>query len=206
MTIIQTNKPLKKRNEHDFYPTPRAFCDEALELINLDVWNVFQQGYKPPLRILDPGCGTGVWGQAALALYSSDFNVQVDGVEIRDVEKPEGYRYIYRGDFRLQDTGMDYDLIIGNPPFVYAESFVRVGLDNLSEDGMMLYLLPLSFLASKGRAKGLYRHTPPMEVYVAHRVSFSGNGKVDNNDYAVYIWKRGWKGETSLKWMPRSKS
>lgn len=196
MTIIQTAKPLEKRRAHDFYPTPRAFCDEALPLSGVLL-------SEQPLRILDPGCGTGVWGQAAKARWP---HAVVDGVEIRDVEKPEGYRYLYRGDFRLQDTGMDYHLIIGNPPFIYAESFVRVGLNNLSEDGLMLYLLPLSFLASKGRAKGLYRHMPPMEVHVAHRVSFSGNGKVDNTDYAVYIWKRGWKGETSLKWMLRNES
>jgi hypothetical protein len=206
MTIIQTDKPLAKRREHDFYPTPRAFCDEALALLNFDSWDVFKTGYRPLLRILDPGCGTGVWGQAALARWSNQFNVKVDGVEIRDVDTPADYHYLYRGDFRLQDTGMNYDLIIGNPPFKYAESFVHVGLENLNEDGMMLYLLPLSFLASKGRAKGLFRHTPPMEVHVAHRVSFSGNGKVDNTDYAVYIWKQGWRGETSLKWMLRTKS
>lgn len=203
MTIIQTDKPLAKRRAHDFYPTPRAFCDEAIALLSDPFpWKVWH-GEAPKLRILDPGCGTGVWGQAALGRWSDAI---VDGVEIRDVDKPEGYRYLYRGDFRLQDTELDYDLIIGNPPFVYAEAFVNVGLANLKEDGMMVYLLPLSFLASKGRAKGLYRKTPPMEVHVAHRVSFSGNGKVDNTEYAVYIWKRGWKGETSLKWMLRSKS
>jgi len=203
MTIIQTNKPLKKRSAYDFYPTPRPFCDEALELIHFQTWNVFKDGYVPELHILDPGCGTGVWGQAALDRWP---HAVVDGVEIRDVDTPAGYRYLYRGDFRLQDTGMDYDLIIGNPPFVYAESFVRVGLDNLKADGLMLYLLPLSFLASKGRARGLFRHHPPMEVHVAHRVSFTGNGKSDNTEYAVYIWKQGWKGTPSLKWMLRSKS
>jgi len=195
MTIIQTNKPLRKRSAYDFYPTPRAFCDEALELLPAYPFD--------PRLILDPGCGTGVWGQAAISRWQP---VIVDGVEIRDVPVPEGYRYLYRGDFRLQDTGMDYDLIIGNPPFVYAESFVRVGLDNLKSDGMMLYLLPLSFLASKGRARGLFRHHPPLEVHVAHRVSFTGNGKSDNTEYAVYIWRQGWKGTPSLKWMLRSKS
>ena len=200
MTIIQTDKPLRKRSAYDFYPTPRAFCDEALELLD---WNWRDSSdWKP--NILDPGCGTGVWGQAALDRWP---HAMVDGVEIRDVESPAGYRYLYRGDFRLMDTGLDYDLIIGNPPFVYAESFVRVGLDNLKTDGgYMLYLLPLSFLASKGRARGLFRHHPPMEVHVAHRVSFTGNGKSDNTEYAVYIWKQGWTGTPSLKWMLRSKS
>src|SRR5258705_2666829 len=177
--IIQTNKPLAKRRANDFYPTPRAFCDEALELLPLVLPSLNKREIP---YVLDPGCGTGVWGQAALARWK---DATVDGVEIRDVEMPDGYRYLFRGDFRLQDIGLDYDLIVGNPPFMYAEAFVRVGLENLKMNGMMLYLLPLIFLASKGRAKGLYRHTPPMEVHVAHRVSFSGNGKVDNTEYAV---------------------
>jgi len=194
MTIIQTDKPLQKRHEHDFYPTPRAFCDEALTLL---------PAKRASQRILDPGCGDGIWGQAALWRWP---NAIVDGVEIRDVPLPKGYRYRFAGDFRLMDHGLDYDLIIGNPPFKYAESFVRIGLENLKADGMMLYLLPLSFLASKGRAKGLFRHAPPMEVHVAHRVSFTGNGKSDNTEYAIYIWKKGWMGTPSLKWMLRSKS
>jgi hypothetical protein len=200
VTIIQTDKPLQKRREHDFYPTPRAFCDEALALLPAVLPSM--HGRKIPY-ILDPGCGTGVWGQAALARWT---DATVDGAEIRNVDKPAGYRYLYGGDFRLLDHGLDYDLVIGNPPFKYAEAFVRVGLANLKKNGLMLYLLPLSFLASKGRAKDLFRHTPPMEVYVAHRVSFYNNGNSDNTDYAVYIWGKSWAGIPNLKWMLRSKS
>lgn len=196
--IIQTDKPLAKRNAHDFYPTPRYICDRALDLLD---WNWKDSvDYKP--FILDPGCGTGVWGQAALARWPQ---ATVDGVEIRDVPLPTGYRYIFRGDFRLQDTGLDYDLVIGNPPFAFAEQFVRVGLANLKLHGYLLYLLPLQFLEGEKRRTGLFRHLPPREVHIAGRVSFTGNGKSDNTPYAIYIWQQGWVGTPSLKWMKQGK-
>jgi hypothetical protein len=200
MTIIQTNKPLAKRRKFDFYPTPRAFCDKALALLDLNFLNVFREGYKPALHVLDPGCGTGVWGQAALKLWADRFNVIVDGCEIRGIEKPEGYQYLYNCDFRLLDHGLEYDLVIGNPPFIYGESFVRVGLANLKEDGLLMYLLPLRFLEGKARARGLFRKTPPKEVYSVGRVSFTANGRSDDTAYALYVWQKDWMGETTLKW------
>lgn len=200
MTIIQTAKPLAKRRKADFYPTPRAFCDQALALVNMTPPDIFRDGYVPELHILDPGCGTGVWGQAAQARWP---HAVVDGAEVRDIKKPEGYRHIYKGDFCLFDHGLDYDLVIGNPPFYAAELFVRNGLANLSEDGTMLYLLPLRFLEGKGRARGLFRHSPPKEVWVAGRISFQPNGKTDDTAYAIYIWQKGWRGTPSLKWMMR---
>lgn len=195
MAIIQTDKPLAPRRDHDFYPTPSLFCERALSLLPSFL-------SEQPLRILDPGCGTGVWGQAAKRRWP---HAVIDGVEIRDVDTPQGYRTMYRGDFRLQDTGMDYHLIIGNPPFKYAEAFVRVGMANLIQNGHMLFLLPLQFLESEGRRVGLFREYPPREVHVAGRISFSGNGKVDNTAFAVYIWQQGWNGTPSLKWMQQGK-
>lgn len=195
MVIIQTTKPVPKRRAHDFYETPRPFCDLALGELP-DVPPSLKERKIP--YILDPGCGTGVWGQAALARWP---NAIVDGAEIRDVPVPDGYRYIYRGDFRLMDHGLDYDLIIGNPPFVYAEAFVRVGLANLKEDGLLYYLLPMNFLAAKSRARGIFRHHPPKVVMIAERVSFTGDKKTDDTRYCLYTWQQGWHGEPVIRWL-----
>lgn len=196
--IIQTSKPLAKRHVHDFYATPRDFCDRALNLIELRDFYPNAGAHAPAPHILDPGCGAGVWGQAALARWSS---AVVDGVEIRDIETPPGYRYIYRGNFLLMDHGLEYDLVIGNPPYFYAEPFVRVGLANTRQDGLLLYLLPLRFLEGKRRAKGLFRDFPPREVWVAGRVPFLGTKKTDATAYAMFLWQKGWTGTPSLKWM-----
>lgn len=193
MMIIQTAKPVPKRRAHDFYETPREFCD--LALAQLPTWSQVEYGH---LHILDPGCGTGVWGQAALARWP---NAIVDGVEIRDVPLPDGYRYRYAGDFRLMDHGLDYDLIIGNPPFYCAEAFVRGGLANLKADGLMHYLLPLRFLEGKSRMKGLFRKTPPRVVTIAGRVSFSGDKRTNATAYALYTWQQGWQGEPVIRWL-----
>lgn len=199
--IIQTNKPLAKRHDHDFYATPREFCDRALAMLDPLLgmeWLAVFKDPKPSLRILDPGCGAGVWGQAAKARWTGAI---VDGVEIRDVPTPDGYRWIYRGNFLLMDHGLEYDLVIGNPPYFYAEPFVRVGLANTRQDGLLLYLLPLRFLEGKRRAKGLFRDFPPREVWVAGRVPFLGTKKTDATAYAMFLWQKGWTGTPSLKWM-----
>lgn len=197
MTIIQTDKPLQKRRAFDHYPTPPEVCKRGLDLLPLEQLRDFYGFYSPPLHILDPGCGDGVWGRTALERWPDAI---VDGAEIRDISKPEGYRWMYRGDFCLMDHGLDYDLIIGNPPFLYGEIFVRQALANLVEAGWLLYLLPLRFLEGKERSERLFSKYPPLAVHVAGRVSFSGNRKTDDTPYAYYIWRKGYTGDTILKW------
>lgn len=196
--IIQTAKPVPSRHVHDFYATDPAFCKQAVAQLRLqDFYSGARNHFETP-QVLDPGCGTGVWGQAILDRWP---HAVVDGVEIRNVDRPQGYRYLYGGDFRLMDHGLDYDLILGNPPYYCAEAFVHVGLANLNENGRLFYLLPLRFLEGKARMKGLFRKTPPRTVQVVGRVSFSGDKRTNATAYALYTWQRGWSGDTQLTWL-----
>ena len=188
MTTIYTSKPLPKRRANDFYPTPAPIVARCVGVLPMGAYT----------HALDPGCGTGVWGQQVLRRWPGAL---VDGCEIRDVERPEGYRYLFGGDFRLGDYA-DYDLVIGNPPYCYAEQFVRLGLKALNEGGHLIFLLRLAFLGGKGRARGLYRRFPLKACYVVGRVSFSGDGKTDANEYALFHWQKGYKGEAALRWLP----
>lgn len=81
-------------------------------------------------------------------------------------------------------------LIIGNPPFSGAELHVRRALQVVDKTGgSVVFLLRLAFLASQSRAAGLWREYPPTEVLVlGRRPSFSGDGKTDSADYAVFRW------------------
>lgn len=180
MTIIPTTKPLRKRDPNDFYPTPSELCEAALDLIP----NTFTPGL-----ILDPGCGTGVWGQAARLRW---YDARIEGVEIRDIARPEGYDHLDIEDFRLLKPAPVYDAVIGNPPYKYAESFVRLGMDSLLDGGYMVYLLRLAFLEGQKRAAGLWRKYRPTHVAVcSKRPSFSGNRKTDATAYAIFVWQKG---------------
>lgn len=183
MTIIRSKGKLRKREKNDFYPTPPELCRAAL--------CKSQVSTQFPM-ILDPGCGDGPWGKAA---YTRWPNACITGVDIRDVDP--GYNHFIKGDFlsrsmdwRTAYTG--YDLIIGNPPYKFAEQFVRQSIDMLRPDGEVIFLLRLAFLESDRRGNGLFKELPPREVFVStRRVSFTGNRKTDDTAYAIYIWQKG---------------
>lgn len=191
MPIIKTDKPLRKRDAFDFYPTPLALCIAALAQL--------PEPARTP-TILDPGAGTGVWGIAAAKRFSQ---ASIDGVEIRiDAPRPSVYTGWHHEDFRLYDPGWKYDLIIGNPPYKYAEAFIRHSLSMLKDYGWLVFLLRLAFLEEQDRGKDFWRKVPPERVSVcSQRPSFTGDGNTDATAYAVYYWRKGWTGPTRLDWL-----
>jgi hypothetical protein len=127
----------------------------------------------------------------------------ITGVDIQPGDCPD-YDNLIAADF--MDWGHAYeqgfDLVIGNPPYEHAEEFIRHSLFRLSKRGEMIFLLRLAFLASHSRGAGLWRESPPMIVYVlGKRPSFTGNGKTDATDYALFHWRAGYTGETLLRWL-----
>lgn len=209
--FVATPEPLADRRPHDFYPSPVAVCHAALKLIPYTV---------QPQRILDPGAGTGVWGQAARQRWPL---ADIDGVEIREeANGSPDYTTWWRGDFLAAPLSDSYDLIIGNPPFAnntrnadgtvardrrYAEKFVRRALALTADGGRVLFLLRLAFLEGQERARGLFNDYPPAQVAVlANRPSFMPvdhikAGKTDATAYAIFMWQKGWQGTVQLSWL-----
>lgn len=188
---IKDSAALPKRADFDFYPTPLTFCRTALAQLPPTF---------SPRTILDPGAGTGVWGRAARERWRKSLIV---GVELREVVRPAAYNFWYTADFlRMPAAGPCFHLVMSNPPFKRAESFVRASLALLEPAGYALYLLRLNFLESAERYRGLWREHPPKAVIVsAKRVSFTGDGQSNATAYAIYLWQKGYTGETSLRWM-----
>jgi len=198
--IITTDKEMRPRDEHDHYPTPPELVAAALrECLPsrgfLGDWNRF--------RVLDAGAGTGVWGQV---LRQSLPSAVVTGVELRDTLRPEAYADWHANtDFLTWDSDGGYDFVIGNPPYKFAEQFVRKGHDQLSDGGTMILLLRLAFLEGQARMAGIWSELPPYCVYVlGARPSFTGNGKTDATAYAVFVWHKESDEDgvhTHLKWL-----
>lgn len=190
MTIIQTDKKLRPRIAFDFYETPYELARETLKYL-------FPTGGKK-LNILDPGSGTGIWGRALKEIAPK---TNLVGVEIQEI-KPIIYDQVYNEDFLTWKTNGKFDGVIGNPPYKFAEEFVRRSLDLLVDHGFIIFLLPLSFLESVKRGEGLFTEFPPYDVMVSmRRVSFSGNGKSDNTAYAIYTWIKNTQPDTTLSWL-----
>lgn len=187
---VDNKDDLPKRHENDFYETPEAFVHAAL---NATV-KYFHLDFKDDIRVLDPGAGTGVWGRVYRKFnWDADiWGVDIDPRHTPDLEISaydawtEGDFLEWFGDFSLFEN-VSFDLIIGNPPFKQAEEFVRIALHRLTPRGRLVFLLPLDFLGSQKRAKGLFKEHPPSKVIISsRRIQFAG--KSPPNNHALYVW------------------
>lgn len=192
----KTNLP--ERKEFDFYPTPIEFCRKAFSILPEDF---------DPHWAFDPGYGTGVWGDVLKEKYPFCL---LEGCEIRDIKPPKSYDLWHKdannGNFlehKYPSNGDGYDLIFGNPPYGLAEEFIDTSLNLLKNSGYMMFLFRLSVLEGVHRFNKYYGNgLNPKEVWVSiRRISFTGNRKSSSDAYALYLWQKGYLGETKLKWL-----
>lgn len=200
--IITTNKPMRARDPHDFYPTPLAVCEAALNLLPQDVVRCRSCDHE---FIVDPCAGTGVWGVAARKRWPMAY---ISGNDIRDLPQPPEYdQWIPSWNFLTQAVGGLADVVMENPPYKDAEAFIRKSIKWCNAGGYVVALLRLAFLEGQARARGLWRDFPPQSVHVlSARPSFMPDdhekaGKTDATAYAIFIWQEGWHGETALRWL-----
>lgn len=171
-----------QRRPHDYYATPRwavrAMMPYLLDRIAPG------RGY-----ILEPGCGHG-----AVAVPLADAGFKVLGVDIRPeaVAEVNGLgRSTLRAELcnlLIQDPiGMPRPLAaVGNPPFKHAQAFVERCLSMIAQQGLVCFLLPVSFLATTGRIE-FWRRNPADLLVLDRRPDFTGGGGA-NAEYAWYQW------------------
>lgn len=109
-------------------------------------------------------------------------------------------------DFLSEDnTKWDGD-IITNPPFKYALEFAKKGLEIIPEGNKLALFLKLQFLEGKTR-KAFFTEYPPKFVYVSSsRLNCAKNGDFDKYkhsalSYCWFVWEKGYKGDTIIKWI-----
>jgi hypothetical protein len=181
-TTIYTDKPMRARADFDFYPSPDAHVIAALQ----------QLADLHPKRILDPGAGAGVWGYWCRETWP---NAEIVGVEVRtDAQPHPKYDRWITGSFldpHVRSQLGNFDLVIGNPPFIVAEAFLRASWELMNADAHMLQLLRIGFLAGIKRHADLYQVMHPNTVYVsAKRPSFTGDSRTDAMEYIFMHWHK----------------
>lgn len=182
-TLGASNHVEEQREMHDYYATePRA----TELLLELEEFNNC---------ILEPACGEGHMSDV---LISRGYNVT-------------SYDLIDRGygdgvmDFLSDDIQSWHGDIITNPPYKFAKQFVEKSLDIIPEGNKVAMFLKLLFMESQGR-KDLFINNPPKVIYVSSsRLSCAKNGDFTQREgsaiaYAWYIWEKGYKGDTVVKW------
>ena len=174
------------RHNEDYYATePRA----TTLLLELEEFNNC---------ILEPCCGEGHMSDV---LINAGYNVTSHDL----IDRGYGDGVM---DFLSDDIQSWHGDIVTNPPYKFARQFVEKSLDIIPEGNKVAMFLKLQFMESKGR-KDLFISNPPRTIHVSSsRLLCAKNADFDRMisgggsavAYAWYIWEKGYKGDTVIKW------
>lgn len=109
-------------------------------------------------------------------------------------------------DFLINITPYPNGDIVTNPPFKYAQEFIENALARVDEGRKVCMFLKVLFLESKTRRK-LFDKQPPKTIYVSSsRINCAKFGDFEKYTtkaiaYAWYVWEKGYKGNTVIKWI-----
>ena len=95
--------------------------------------------------------------------------------------------------------------IITNPPFIYATEFIYKALQIIPVGNKFAVFLPIRYLEGVSRGQ-IFKNFPPRIIYVpSRRLKCARNGEFEKMkgsalSFAWYVWHKGFKGTTELKW------
>lgn len=132
---------------HDRYPTDIRLVQAAFDLM-LEHHPTFMANVG---SFLEAGAGRGPFCEVART-YCRGLRGNPVGVELH--VQPKRFNYaLVQADFLRWKASMSFDFQATNPPFTYAEHFIRKGLEILSPAGMMLYLMRIGVAAGVCRTE-----------------------------------------------------
>lgn len=186
-TLGASNHTDKERESDDFYATEPKAVDVLCEVerFNHSIWEC--------------ACGQGDMSEALIdngyEVYSSDLIDRGYGTGGQDFLQ-----------CNLHNQKVD---IVTNPPYKYAKEFVEKSLDIVADGCKVVMFLKVQFLEGKAR-KELFLKYPPKTIYISSsRLLCAKNGEFQKMRdgggsavaYAWYVWVKGYKGETTVKWI-----
>lgn len=178
-----------EREQDDFYATD-PIAAELLLQVELNLNNIWEcacgQGHLA--KVFDK---YGKLGKAS-DMVDRGYGEQQDF--LRNLEINFNPYYQWDGD------------IVTNPPYKFAKDFVLQALKIVSDGKKVCMFLRLLFLEGKER-KEIFKEFPPQTVYVSSsRILCAKNGNFSSFDssataYAWFVWEKGYKGKTIIKWI-----
>lgn len=183
VTVGASNHSKGERQNEDFY----ASHPEAGE------WLMRLEKFDGP--IWEPCCGQG-----HLSKVFESYGYEVRSTDLID----RGYG---QGGVNFLDPSITEwnGAIVTNPPFAFAQEIIEKALSIIPEGQKVAMFLRTLFLEGQARRK-LFDANPPKRVWVtSKRIICAKNGDFDNNtggaqSYSWFIFEKGYKGDTILKW------
>jgi hypothetical protein len=186
-TLGASNHTDKEREQHDYYATE----PKALELL------LEKEKFSP--YVWECACGEGHLSEV---LKNEGYDVKSSDVVDRGYPETQVIDFL-----KAESEDIPRD-IITNPPYKYAKDFVEHALD-ISMDGTKIAMfLKVQFLEGKARRELFEKH-PPKKIYVSSsRLLCAKNGEFEKMRqgggsavaYAWFIWEKGYKGDTVVRW------
>lgn len=187
VTLGASNHTEKDRAYKDYYATE----PKATELL------LAEEAFSK--KVWEPACGGG---HMAKVLIEHGYDVRCT-----DITEREMGNVPYDGnlDF-LEYSGKFSGDIVTNPPYKIALDFIKKAISVIETGHKVAMFLKLQFLEGKSRKKFFSKH-PPQTVYVSSsRLICAGNGDFEKYKssavaYAWFVWQKGYKGDTVIRWI-----
>lgn len=183
-TLGASNHSAHERQKHDYYATePKAVK-----------WLFKIEKFEG--AIWECACGEGHLSEQMKKLgyevYSTDIIDRGYGDKVMDFIGIENTETV------------DYN-IITNPPYKYANEFIIKALSIMKVGRKLALFLPIRYLEGKAR-KQTFLAMPPQTIHISSsRLKCAMNGEFDDMkgsavSYAWFVWEKGYKGDTKIKW------
>ena len=191
-TLGASNHTNKERQNEDFYATDPVATEWLLKLENIhDV-------------VIDNSVGEG---DLMFPIIKSGRKVIGFDIVNRFSQHP-GFEFRNENWLEFNPNKLINADVIFNPPYKLAQEFVEHSINLVEEGRKVCAFLKLQFLEGKKR-KELFEKYPPKIVYVsssrilcAKNADFTGMREAGGSAvaYCWYVWEKGYKGETLIKW------
>ena len=186
LSLGASNHTDEHRQQQDYYATEPKAAELLLEVetFNENIWEC--------------ACGEG---HIAMVLEKRGHKVKASDLVDRGFGETQDFLF-------FNDEQFNGD-IITNPPYAMAKEFIEKALDIIPDGNKVAMFLKVQFLEGKAR-KTLFENHPPHKVYVSSsRLLCAKNAEFEKMiegggsavAYAWFVWVKGYKGETILKWI-----
>jgi SAM-dependent methyltransferase len=187
----------KDRDADDYYATRPELAHLVCQTLKND-YIARPRTILEPNSILEPGCGSGTWLPGIRSVWPEATILGVErNPDLATFSRHRGFTVEQR-DLLEGELGR-YDLIVGNPPFKYADDLIPMLISCLNPGGILAFLLRLNFLEGQDRYERFWRIHKPAAIYpVVARPGFTPNGATDGTGYGVMCWQQGYEGEFTV--------
>ena len=145
-----------------FYPTPRAVVDAAMEFAGIPNPAHYTSGYHkvPVMKVLEPSCGDGRIMDVLRERKQDCFGIEYHPARA-SVARSKGHP-VLTANFLEHPAKPEFDVVVMNPPF-YGRHYIKHvqhALKFLKPGGTLVSILPATAHYDHGELKGEWRDLP----------------------------------------------